>query len=199
MLTIVRYGDPVLRRRCKPVKRVDREIRRLAEEMLEAMDSEDGIGLAAPQVGIPLRIIVCSWEEKQYCLVNPRIARKSREALAGLEGCLSLPSLRGEVIRSTSVKVVGLDLEGQHTEVEAEGLLARTFCHEIDHLNGVLFIDRILSDTLHWLVRTPSEVPDEPDYYHREPTTLEEAIERLLARQWPGVEEERRPEEALAL
>lgn len=198
MLTIVRYGDPALRRRCKPVKRVDRDIRRLMEEMLESMDSEDGIGLAAPQVGIPLRIIVCALEDNQYCIANPRIVSKSKEAIPDIEGCLSLPSLRGEVIRPSSVKVTGLGLDGRPIEVEAEGLLARAFSHEIDHLNGILFIDRVLPDTLHWIVRVPSEIPGEPDYYRREPTTLEAAIERLLARQWPGAKEERRRMEALA-
>lgn len=206
MLTIVRYGDPVLRRRCKPVKRMDREVRRLMDEMLEAMDSEDGIGLAAPQVGIPLRLIVYNWEDQQHCLANPRIVRKSKEALPDLEGCLSLPFLRGEVVRPTSVTVSGLGPNGHPTKVEAEGLLARAFCHEIDHLNGVLFIDKVLTDTLHWLVRTPpvvsevepSEVPGEPDNYLREPTTLENAIQRLLAHQWPGAEEERRPRLDLA-
>ena len=200
MLTIVRYGDPVLRRHCKPVKRVDREIRRLMDEMLEAMREEDGIGLAAPQVGIPLRLIACEWGEEHYCLANPRIVRKSKEKEAGAEGCLSLPKLRGQVVRPLSVRVTGLGPDGQRTEVEAEGLLARAFCHEIEHLSGVLFIDRIVPDSLHWLVRSPAEVPGEPDGYVEEHTTLDAAIERLLARQWPGAEEEeRQPQQALAL
>jgi peptide deformylase len=190
MLTIVRYGDPVLRRRCKPVKRVDREIRHLMEEMLETMAAEDGLGLAAPQVGIPLRMIVCALDDEEYCLANPRVVRKSKETVSDMEGCLSLPRLYGEVIRPASVKVSGLNLHGQTVEIEAEGLLAKAFSHEIDHLSGVLFIDKILPDTLHWLVRVPSEVPGEPDQYVREATSLEAAIQRLLARKWPGVEKE---------
>jgi len=198
-LSVVRYGDPILQHRCKPVKRVDREIRRLMEEMFEAMEDEEGAGLAAAQVGIPLRLLVCAWEEEKYCLANPRIVHKSEETIQGHEGCLSLPNLRGEIIRPASVKVTGLDENGRPVQVVGEEMLARIFCHEIDHLNGTLFIDRVVADTLYWLVRVPSEAPGEPDEYRREPTSLEAAIERLLARRWPGAEKERRREEALAL
>ena len=190
MLEIVRYGDPILRHRAKPVKRVDREIRHLVEEMLDVMLEEEGIGLAAPQVGIPLRIVVLHWEDQDYCLVNPRILHKSKETETEAEGCLSLPNLRGQVVRPFTVKVAALGIDGEPVQLEGEGTLARAICHETNHLNGVLFIDHTLPDTLHWLIQVPAEGAAGEYECFREPTTLEAALQRLLAGEWPGAENE---------
>lgn len=145
MLEIRLLGDPVLREPTEEIDEVDDEIRRLAEEMFETMYAAEGIGLAAPQVGISLRLFVMDIrdpDEEPRALINPVVLESSGSELAE-EGCLSLPGLVGEVERAARIVVEATDLDGQRSRVEVSGLLARCIQHEIDHLDGVLFIDRL--------------------------------------------------------
>lgn len=141
------FGDPVLKSRATPVKEFDESLGKLAEEMLKIMRENDGVGLAANQIGRLKRILVAAYEDeggemKEFVIVNPKIQERSEESEKDVEGCLSLPGMRMEVERPTAVTVTGQDLSGEPLRVEAEGLLARIFQHEIDHLDGVLILDR---------------------------------------------------------
>ncbi len=139
------YGDPVLREKAAPVEEIDAEIRQLIDDLVETMYDADGIGLAAPQVGIPLQIFVYDIRDPEVdsgVLVNPEIVESAGSA-KDEEGCLSLPGLTEVVERPESIVVRGLDPEGNPVEVAAEGLLGRCIQHEKDHLDGVLFIDRV--------------------------------------------------------
>jgi peptide deformylase len=144
VLKVRRYGDPLLRRRARPVDEVTPEIRRLVEDMTETMFDEVGIGLAAPQVGHSLRLLVVGDEEGRgvQALVNPVIT-ESGGTVTAEEGCLSLPGIFADVTRAQWVKLAAQDLEGRPLAMTARGLRARVFQHEIDHLDGVLFIDRL--------------------------------------------------------
>lgn len=142
-LAIRIYGDPVLRQKALPVKSIDRRVKRLAKYMEDAMNEADGIGLAAPQVGVSERIIIVKIKSP-IVLINPVITYMEGEEI-GEEGCLSIPNVVGDVSRATRVIVKGLDLNGQEIEIEAKNLSARAFQHEIDHLDGILFIDRAIS------------------------------------------------------
>ena len=144
VLKVRKYGDPVLRRRAAPVAEVTPEIRRMVEDMIETMFEEVGIGLAAPQVGISLRLMVVGEEKGRgaRALVNPVIAEQGGEVTAE-EGCLSLPGVFADVTRAEWVRLDAHDLEGNPVSVKARGLTARVFQHEMDHLDGVLFIDRL--------------------------------------------------------
>jgi peptide deformylase len=150
-LEIVTYPDPVLSSEAQAVPRVSRRVRRLARDMLETMYAAPGVGLAAPQVGIQKRVIVVDVGENPITLVNPEITAAEGE-LVGLEGCLSLPDLVGEVRRAEWVVVNGLDRRGKPIAVEGEGLLARALQHEVDHLDGILFIAHIEDPTRLWRV-----------------------------------------------
>jgi peptide deformylase len=144
VLKIRRYGDPVLRRRAAPVAEITADVRALVADMIDTMYDEVGIGLAAPQVGLPLRIVVIADDETRQvrALVNPVIADAGGTATAE-EGCLSIPGIFAPVARAAWVRVAALDLDGNPTTVEARSLLARVLQHELDHLDGVLFIDRL--------------------------------------------------------
>ncbi len=150
-LAIVTYPDPILLGQAQAVPRVSRRVRRLARDMLETMYTASGVGLAAPQVGVRKRVIVVDVGENPITLVNPEITAAEEEQV-GLEECLSLPDLVGEVRRAVWVKVKGLDLRGRPSVVEGEGLLARALEHEIDHLDGILFIARLTDPTRLWRV-----------------------------------------------
>lgn len=141
--------DPVLRQKSKRVRFIDSSIDKLIENMLETMRSASGVGLAAPQIGVPLRVIVIGMpEEAEFCLINPQIVRRSGERLV-TEGCLSVPGYRGEVKRAVSVTVKGRDPSGKEIRIKAGELLAQALEHEINHLDGVLYIDQLTSpDTL---------------------------------------------------
>ena len=136
----------MLRRKAKSIARVDASLRKLAADMLETMREAPGVGLAAPQVGLSLRLIVVEYEEDQYTLVNPQIVKRSRDTAIGEEGCLSLPTLYGDVERALAVTVQGLDLNNKRVTIKARDWLARIFQHEIDHLDGILFPDRMAPD-----------------------------------------------------
>ena len=135
--------DPVLRQKSKRVRIIDGSIQKLISDMIETMYSVPGrVGLAAPQVGIPLRVIVVGIpEEEDIVLINPKVVRGRGERLVS-EGCLSVPGYMGEIKRAEVVTVKGLDQKGKEIRIKADGLLAQALEHEIDHLNGVLYIDK---------------------------------------------------------
>jgi len=143
-LEIVTYPDPVLRRPAVAIEQLDDQVRRLADGMVEALVLARGYGLAAPQVGVSLQLIIVDVDDELRVLVNPEILEAGPERVLGPEGCLSIPGVEAEVERALQVSVRALDLySGQEVQIEAEELLARVLQHEIDHLNGVLFIDHL--------------------------------------------------------
>lgn len=156
ILDIVTPPDPILRQKARKVRSFTPELERLLDDMVETMRAAPGVGLAAPQVGERLRVITVEFaippEDPEqepnppqlYKLVNPEITRHSAETVSGAEGCLSIPGYMGQVERYQSVTVKGFTPKGQRTAIKADGWLARIFQHEIDHLDGVLFIDRAL-------------------------------------------------------
>ena len=145
ILSIRTVPDPILRQKSKRVSTIDGSIHKLIANMIETMHAVPGVGLAAPQVGIPLRVIVIGLpEQEEIVLINPQIVRKSGERVLS-EGCLSLPGYVGEIKRSVSVTIKGLDRNGKEVRIRGEELLAEVLEHEIDHLNGVLYIDHLES------------------------------------------------------
>jgi peptide deformylase len=160
VLEIRTEPEPVLRRKAKKVAAVTSEIRRLVEDMIETMRAAPGVGLAAVQVGVGQRVITVEYAEEPeiapaegeppppppqpelYVLINPEITRSSREKISGIEACLSVPGFAGEVERNAEVVVKGFNVKGDPVRIKARGWLARIFQHEIDHLNGILFVDR---------------------------------------------------------
>jgi peptide deformylase len=146
VLEIRLLGDPVLRERAVEIEAVDDDVRRLAEAMMATMYEAEGVGLAAPQVGVSRRIIVVDPREpgiEPTALVNPRLVAEGPDRERAEEGCLSIPGVRDVVERAVAVTVDALDLEGRPVRIEAEGLHARVLQHEIDHLDGILFFDRL--------------------------------------------------------
>ncbi len=149
---IVTVPDPVLRRKARKITEFDRDFQQLVEDMVETMRKAPGVGLAAPQVGVSTQLIVVEYSIKEdededaprklFVLANPVIVQASAETDTGVEGCLSIPGLVGEVDRSLSITLKGQNRRGQPVKVKAKGWLARIFQHEIDHLEGVLFTDR---------------------------------------------------------
>lgn len=138
-------GDPALRKRADPVSEVDEDVRQLVQDLMDTMYAADGVGLAAPQVGVPLRVFVYDVREPDApsgALINPEIVEREG-AVKGEEGCLSIPGLTEIVERNERVVVRGLDADGAEVEIVAEGLLGRCLQHENDHLDGVLFLDRV--------------------------------------------------------
>ena len=150
-LEIVTVPDPILSVKARSIPKVSRRVRRLACDMLETMVAASGVGLAAPQVGVRKRVIVVDVGEDPIVLVNPEIAAAEEEQV-GLEGCLSVPDLVGEVRRAAWVVVNGLNLQGRPVTVEGKALLARVLQHEVDHLDGILFIARLTDPTRLWRV-----------------------------------------------
>lgn len=138
-------GDPVLRQRAADVTDIDGKLARLAEDMLTTMYDAPGLGLAGPQVGVQKRIFVYDIGEGPQVVINPEV-RESRGEWGYDEGCLSIPGLAFELVRPKEIHLVGYDLEGNELSVEADDLLARCFQHELDHLDGVLFIERLEPD-----------------------------------------------------
>ncbi len=145
ILDIRLFGDPVLREKCAPITELDTEIRRLIDDLHETMYHADGVGLAAPQVGVPLRVFVYDVRDPDVSpgvLVNPEII-EAEGSVRDDEGCLSLPGLSEIVERNESILVRGLGDDGEPVEFRAEGILSRCIQHESDHLDGVLFLDRV--------------------------------------------------------
>jgi len=142
--------DPVLRQKAKRVSRIDKSIQRLIDDMVETMQQANGVGLAAPQVGVSLRVIVLQMpEEEPMAIINPEMVKRLGEREV-TEGCLSIPGYFGEIKRSDSVIVKGRDRQGKAIRIRATGLMAEALEHEIDHLNGILYIHHLESqDKLH--------------------------------------------------
>ncbi len=148
---IVHVPDPVLRRKAREIKEFGVQLNPLIADMVETMRDAPGVGLAGPQINVPLRIIVVEYPEndqdedapaKLFVVLNPEITRHAEETVSGIEGCLSIPGLVGEVDRYTGVTVRGQNRFGRPIKIKANGWLARIFQHEIDHLDGVLFTDK---------------------------------------------------------
>ncbi len=154
---IVHLPEPILRRKAKPVTRFDKDLQTLIDDMIETMREAPGVGLAAPQIDLPMQLAVVEYAEgeyeeenedapakpkKLYVLINPEITRVSDEKVIGVEGCLSIPGLIGEVERHEAIQVKALNRHGSPVKLKVDGWMARIFQHEIDHLNGVLFTDK---------------------------------------------------------
>ncbi len=161
---IVTLPEPILRRKAKPITKFDKELQTLIDDMIETMRDAPGVGLAAPQVNIPDQLIVVEYSEdeeedeedgdaedvesnppkpkKLFVMINPEIVKASEEKVLGIEGCLSIPGLQGEVERHEAIQVKGLNRYGKSQKLKLDGWMARIFQHEIDHLNGILFTDR---------------------------------------------------------
>jgi peptide deformylase len=146
VLPIRTLPDPILRRKTKHVSVIDKSVKKLIANMRETLHADAGrVGLAAPQVGVSLRVtVICLPDEEDIILVNPEIVRRKGQRLVS-EGCLSIPGYVGQLFRAESVTVKGLDLDGKPFRIKAEGLLSQALEHETDHLNGVLYIDRMES------------------------------------------------------
>lgn len=146
VLNIIKAGDKILKQKAEPVVKIDRKIKQLLDDMAQTMYKAEGVGLAAPQIGVSLRIVVIDAGEGLIELINPVIIEKNGLETAS-EGCLSVPGIWGEVERAAEVTIEALNREGKKIRMTGTGLLGRAFQHEIDHLEGILFID--LAKTLH--------------------------------------------------
>lgn len=142
---IRKIGDPVLRERCSTVDKIDSSVLNLVEDMIDSVSEGNigGVGLAAPQIGVLKRVIVVNLDEKFDCFINPEIEIVDQGQITEEEGCLSLYSVRTPVSRPKKIRLKAKNLKGEAVTVEAEGMVARIFLHEVDHLNGVLFIDHL--------------------------------------------------------
>lgn len=146
ILEIKKFTEPVLRKRCRGVREIDKDIKQLIVNMAQTMEKNQGVGLAAPQVGVLKNIIIVKGDfkgQRILALVNPKITKKSKEKEKDIEGCLSFPGIFLEIKRAKEVEIKGLDINGGKIKLKTKGLLARIFQHEIDHLNGILFSDRL--------------------------------------------------------
>ena len=158
---IVKYGDPVLRQVAEPLDRVDAEIQALIAEMGDIMNRAHGVGLAAPQVGKSIRLLVYDVGEGLLALINPVILKKKGEQMEPEEGCLSIPGLRGVVPRANEITVKALDGAGRPIRLRATEFEARVIQHEVDHLDGILFIDLADPATLHMETPGREDAPAE--------------------------------------
>ncbi|NJN44656.1 MAG: peptide deformylase [Anaerolineae bacterium] len=164
LLEIITLPNPVLKRKSRKVTDFGPDLQMLIDNMVETMRDAPGVGLAAPQVNVLQQIVVIEFGDEEdetvpaklYILINPEITKLSNNTLIGVEGCLSIPGLVGEVERSESVVIKGLNRRGQPVKVKAKGWLARIFQHEIDHLNGELFVDKA---TRLWQQKDEEEIP----------------------------------------
>lgn len=157
---IVYLPNPILRKKAKPVHKFDKDLQTLIDDMFETMRKAPGVGLAAPQINLPMQLAVIEYaegeddedrpedapppEKKMYVIINPEITKVSEEKVLGMEGCLSIPGLVGEVERHQAIEFKALNRYGKPIKIKAKGWLARIFQHEIDHLNGILFTDKAI-------------------------------------------------------
>ena len=181
---IVQYGHPVLRCKAEPVGRISPAVRRLAQRLADALAESGGLGVAAPQIGEPLRMFVYhdKGDGALVTAIDPQLVKVEGEIIE-VEGCLSLRRLYGNVKRAQRVVVKAKTLGGKRITLTGEGMNARILQHELDHLDGVLFVDRVDPDTLHWVVGEP----DASGELHKEQTTLQDALKvfelRMAGRQ----------------
>ena len=146
VLEIKKNKEPILRKKAKKIRKVDKKVRQLVIDMAQTMAQGQGIGLAASQVGILRRVIVVHGDfkgQRILGLINPKITKKSKEKEKDIEGCLSFPGIFLEIKRAKEIEVKGLDINGKKVKLKASGLLSRVLQHEIDHLNGILFFNRL--------------------------------------------------------
>ncbi len=163
---IVINPDPVLRRKAHKITTIDKDLQVLVDDMIETLRDAPGVGRAAPQVGVSERLIIVEYGDdedesvpkKLYVVINPEIVQASDETVEGIEACLSIPQLMGEVVRSEKITVKGLNRHGKPIKIKVEGWLARIFQHEIDHLEGILYTDRA---TKVWRAKENETVTDE--------------------------------------
>ncbi|MTE15053.1 peptide deformylase [Nocardia aurantiaca] len=151
------FGDPILRARAAEVETFDREVRQLVTDLIDTMYESGGVGMAAPQIGVGLRVFVYDTGDAQGHLINPVFEVVGKETQTGPEGCLSIPGVRFDVTRPLTVLARGVDMHGEPVEFRAEGLLARCVQHETDHLDGVLFLQRLDSASRKEAMRTIRE------------------------------------------
>ena len=144
LLQIVKEGDPVLRGTSRPVDKITPRIIRLLDDMRDTLEEAQGAGLAAPQVGVLRRIVLVNVEDVLYELINPEIIERSDDVQRKVEGCLSVPDKWGITVRPKTVKVRAMNRDGETVEYTGTGLLARAFCHELDHLDGKLYTDNVV-------------------------------------------------------
>lgn len=171
MREIITVGDPRLREHSRPVEEITPALRQLIDDMVETMHEADGIGLAAPQIAELTRVIVIELPEDEdvwgsgrlYAVINPEIVKEGRQTEVGVEGCLSIPGYVGEVERATEVVVRGISPDGERFRLRPRGFLARVFQHEIDHLDGVLYIDRLTEPDRIWEVKPGTEESTEAE------------------------------------
>lgn len=158
ILPLITMDNPLLHQKAKRVRNINDSIQKLIDDMIETMHDTGGVGLAAPQVGVPLQVVVIELpEEDAITLINPELVKSSGEHEV-MEGCLSLPGYRGEIKRSISVTVKGRDRHGKQIRIKADGLLSHALQHEIDHINGVVYIDHLESRDKLYEIK-----PDEED------------------------------------
>jgi peptide deformylase len=167
LLPIRIWGDPILNKRAQAIDKITAADRKLIADMIETMDSLDGAGLAAPQVGVSKRIFVFRRGEEVHALINPRIVRHEGGRKVDSEGCLSIPGVQGKVARSRRVVVTGRNENGQTISLECEdgdeqGRAATCVQHELDHLDGVMYIDKAIPDSIVWLIEN-EDMEDEDD------------------------------------
>ncbi len=172
---IVYLPDPILRRKAKPITKFDTNLQKLIDDMIETMREAPGVGLAAPQIGLSQQLAVIEYAEedendddetekkpakpkKLFVIINPEIIKASEETVVGVEGCLSLPGIVGEVERHESVQVKALNRHGKPVKIKADGWLARIFQHEIDHLNGLMYTEKA---TKLWKMQDDQEEDEE--------------------------------------
>jgi peptide deformylase len=153
---ILTVPEPILRQQAKTVSKIGPDTKRLVDDMVATMRGVNGLGLAANQVGVMLKVFVYDDGTGLGVMINPKIIRTSGEQ-TGVEGCLSVPGLQGEVTRANEVVIKGTDLSGKSVRIKAEGMKARIFQHEFDHLNGTLFIDRVNPDTLQYITEEEAD------------------------------------------
>jgi peptide deformylase len=147
IMPIIKMDNPVLHQKAKKVRKIDDSIQKLIDNMIETMHDISGVGLAAPQVGVPLQVVVIQLpdEEDAITLINPEVVKISEETEMMTEGCLSLPGYNADVKRSTSITVKARDRQGKPIRIKGEGLLAQVLQHETDHINGIVFVDHLES------------------------------------------------------
>lgn len=155
-LNIVTKPNPILHQKSKKITRIDDEIKKLAADMEDTIKNygnkhESGVAIAAIQVGVPLRLTIVRFDEDYVALINPEIIKHSKEEFEDTEGCMSVPKKYGQVKRYKKIKVRALNLEGKKIEIKAEGFLARVLQHEIDHMNGNLFLEKVAEKDLYTL------------------------------------------------
>jgi peptide deformylase len=161
IMPVIKMDNPVLHRKAKKVRKIDGSIQKLIDDMIDTMHDIEGVGLAAPQVGVPLQVVVIQMPEEEdvITLINPEIVKTSEESEEMTEGCLSLPGYKGDVKRFTSITVKARDREGKLIRIKGEGLMAQALQHEVDHINGIVFVDHL--ESMDKLEKTEAEDEEE--------------------------------------